>query len=132
MPTIVLEQSSYYEWVLTPVADVKEGDTTVESHYPGFVLVKTQIFEPTATETYLEDTAVDRINADRAAAGLAPLSDVLIMIRHLQDGVFPYHCPPGSITRVYSNDAPALGSALHAVFANAPVTAQAPQESINE
>lgn len=101
---IVVEHSAYYRWLPAPADSVQEGDVVTDSTFPGYVMKRVTVPEPTTSVTSVHLPSLAKINDDREAAGLGRRAHKSNLIRHLEDGPWYKHFPEGTITAISASD----------------------------
>jgi hypothetical protein len=111
---ILFHHTHGYDWEKVEPSQVQEGDKTA-TNAAGDLTRRIKIESP-STDVSLPGGALERIHADREAAGLPKKSDVSILVQHLGDAVVPAHFDTDDLVAVQVEEDPEMEAALAAVF----------------
>lgn len=87
-----------YDWEKVAESDVQPGDVTA-TNAAGDLVRRVKIDSPHTSVTFSAGS-IEKIHADREAAGLPKKSDLAVIFQHLTDAVLPHHFEQADLTGV--------------------------------
>lgn len=111
---ILFHHTHGFDWEKVNPADVNPGDRTA-TNAAGDLTRRIKIESPW-TDVSVPGGAIERIHADREAAGLPNKSSMSVLIQHLEDAVIPAHFDTENLVSVQVEEDSDVEAALAAVF----------------